>query len=159
MEDTPNYIPPNLRSHVFGYIPEEVSQYGYQTLRLSDEDLVQEMRELGLDPVVIIMKARLKARERKRLQQLPAFALVQLLYRSDGYWWARQLTQPNEIYIEKDNMPTDIEFQKIGYLPTGLGGHFRGAPGENIYDDIVAIDKLFYKDRAITTTDHGSIAA
>jgi hypothetical protein len=116
------------------------------------------MRELGIDPVALITETRLKAQEKRRLQRLPAFALVQLLYQY-GFWIVERQGQPNRIYIEGDSgLPSDVEMQNLGYQPTGAGGTYQGAPGETTFDDIVAIDRMFYGDRPAPVTHHAAIA-
>lgn len=154
-------VPHDVRRHIGGYLPVDVTTYGHTAMQLDrrDPELLDEMLELGLDPVVVIANERLRQREERRLLASPVYELVKLLYGKNGNqtWTIRRalgdptiplITIPGhsraiaqailgparrlgfEIYNPHKNERGEFEFWPV----------HRGIP--DFYGDIVKVDRL-----------------
>lgn len=106
-------LPRELRSHIGGYVPVRQARIGSRALDVEAQDLVRELRSLGLDPAEIVAKERLRLRELQRLQKSKAYPLYQLLT-SRGYHYYLESHRGILIITVDGELPALLE--QMGYV-------------------------------------------
>lgn len=142
------HLPSELRYNMAGYLPPQSGTTRRLALKIDPYDprIITEMLELGLDPMEVVAKERLRQREERRIRSLPSFPLAQLLYRYGG-WYAEDRNDGSAlIQIYDADFPME-ELQNLGYtiIPRpDVDAIILSRGGDDIYRDLIEIDTFFF---------------
>ena len=152
-------IPYDVRSEIVSFLPTDALNYAQPTMRLTNEELLIEMRNLGLDPLALVIETRKKQERQRHLRTTKVYKLVELLYSSGAWQIKRSSYESNMVGSETSLLEKELNAIWYNLLDGWLIEDPDLSDGVSLFDAIVDIEEMFYSDRKVVKKTHDSIAA
>jgi hypothetical protein len=144
-QSTMTTVPSEILNHVQGFVNVEDAVETSTLMEITSDQLVDEMRSLGLNPETLIAKERLRRREHERLKSLPEYALYKLIFSSMDFHTISGHLDVLTIRGEGDEEKFAAKAVELGYpidTRTRFSGRFVVNDAREVFNNIVRMCEM-----------------